>query len=86
MKFFEEHEGSAEVGGVEMVFDGVAGVDPVEEPKPKPKAKKKEAETYVVVASDTWGRLVEKHGKDIAEKNGRTFRDPLVAGTVLRLS
>ena len=75
----------------EYVFDGVAGVDPAdpaEEPvaEPKPKAKKKEAETYVVVSSDTWGRLVEKHGKDIAEKNGRTFRDPLVAGTVLRLS
>jgi nucleoid-associated protein YgaU len=75
----------------EYVFDGVAGVDPAdpaEEPvkESKPKAKKKEAETYVVVASDTWGRLVEKHGKDIAEKNGRTFRDPLVAGTVLRLS
>ena len=82
MKFFEEHEGSAEVDGVEMVFDGVAGVDPVEEPKPK--AKKKEAGTFVVVASDTWGRLVEKHGKDIAEKNGRSFRDPLVAGTVLK--
>ena len=75
----------------QYVFDGVAGVDladPAEEPveEPKPKAKKKEDKTHVVVSSDTWGRLVDKYGKDIASNNGRTFRDPLVAGAVLKIS
>ena len=69
----------------ELVFDGVAGVDPVEliEPEPKPRKKKAES-THTVVSSDTWGRLVEKYGQDIAEKNGKTFRDPLVAGAILK--
>ena len=67
----------------ELVFDGLADVDHVELIEPKPRKKKAES-THTVVSSDTWGRLVEKYGQDIAEKNGKTFRDPLVAGAILK--
>ena len=56
--------------------------DAPERPAPK---KADRPVTHIVRRRDTWGSLIAEFGPDIAEKNGRTFSSPLVAGTRLEV-
>lgn len=68
---------------IHISFTGKADKDGAKFDLPIFKPAKPAATTIIVTGRDTWGSLQEKYGKDIAAKNGKTVRTPLVAGTRL---
>lgn len=71
-----------------IVDDAIPEVDGVvEEPAVDAEraTKASSTKTYIVQARDTWGRLEDKFGKNLAGNNNLCVHDPLVAGQVLKV-